>query len=92
MGVCYQKKKSGFLWCQKLKLSVSHYKYLGIHFSSRLKWNLCCTNLAQHAVKALNVIKKCLIKYGIRNCKAGFKLFDSMIAPILYYGSELYGA
>ncbi|CAG2213907.1 unnamed protein product [Mytilus edulis] len=41
--------------------------------------------------KALNMIKHCMCKLGTRDINLGFKLFDSMVAPILYYGAELWG-
>ncbi|KAK6181925.1 hypothetical protein SNE40_009702 [Patella caerulea] len=71
--------------------TVNHYKYLGIMFTSRLKWSSCCKTLALHASKSLNTIKHCMLKLGNRNCTLAFKLFDAMVAPILYYGSEIWG-
>ncbi|CAG2232167.1 unnamed protein product [Mytilus edulis] len=70
---------------------VSYYKYLGIYFSNRLKWTYCCKTLRMQCEKALNMIKHCMCKLGTRDINLGFKLFDSMVAPILYYGAELWG-
>jgi hypothetical protein len=30
-------------------------------------------------------------KLGSRDINFGFRLFDSMVAPILYYGAEIWG-
>lgn len=70
---------------------VSYYKYLGIVFSNRLKWTVCCRTLTNQCEKALNIIKHCLCKLNCKDINIGFKLFDSMAAPILYYGAEIWG-
>ncbi|CAC5403534.1 unnamed protein product [Mytilus coruscus] len=69
---------------------VSYYKYLGIYFSNRLTWTCCCKTLRIQREKALNMIKHCMCKLGTRDINLGFKLFDSVVAPILYYGAELW--
>ncbi|CAC5394479.1 unnamed protein product [Mytilus coruscus] len=69
---------------------VSYHKYLGIYFSNRLKWTCCCKTVRIQCDKALTMIKHCMCKLGTRDINLGFKLFDSMVAPILYYGTELW--
>ena len=48
--------------------TVSYYKYLGIIFSCRFKWTMCCKTLRSQCEKALNMIKRCMcivvLKYG----------------------------
>lgn len=39
----------------------------------------------------MNMIKLCMSKLRCRDIKFGFKLFDAMVAPILYYGAEIWG-
>lgn len=70
---------------------VSYYKYLGIFFLSRLKWTMCCKTLRIQSEKAINMIKHCMTKLGSRDINFGFRLFDSMVAPILHYGAEIWG-
>ena len=70
---------------------VNFYKYLGIIFSCRLKWSVCCKTLSAQCEKALNLIKHCMCKLGTRDITLGFRLFDSMAAPILFYGAEVWG-
>ena len=58
---------------------VSYYKYLGVFFSSRLKWTMCCKTLRIQSEKAINMIKHCMTKLGSRDINFGFRLFDSMV-------------
>lgn len=69
----------------------SYYKYLGTTFSCRLKWTQCCKLLALQARKALNMLKHSLKILNNRDPKVCFKLFDSIIVPILTYGAEVWG-
>ena len=70
--------------------NVSYYKYLGIMMSTRLSWSPAQTTLASQAQKAAGSIHQ--INY---KCNGSFKtsviLFDKCIAPILTYGSEIWG-
>jgi hypothetical protein len=56
---------------------VSYYKYLGVFFSSRLKWTMCCKTLRIQSEKAINMIKHCMTKLGSRDINFGFRLFNS---------------
>jgi len=71
--------------------AATYYKYLGINFSSSLKWSMALKTLAQQANKSLLIIRK--IQGICGNIPVGvcFKLFDKMVAPILLYGSEVWG-
>jgi hypothetical protein len=69
---------------------VSYYKYLGVIFSCRLNWSTCCRTLAAQAHKATSMVKRCLSKCDYDPTVA-FKLFDSMISPILCYSAEIWG-
>ena len=70
---------------------VNTYKYLGLTFSTRLSFR---TALEEAAVKG----KKCVIQILITLKRIGcnsphifFKLFDSQVAPMLLYASEIWG-
>jgi hypothetical protein len=71
--------------------TVTYYKYLGVVFSNRLKWSKATKTLAAQANKALFAIKRLYKKCNGLSINVCFKLFDSMILPILCYGSEIWG-
>jgi hypothetical protein len=71
--------------------TVSYYKYLGIVFSSRLKWSAATKTLAAQSSKALFSIKRMYYKCNGLPIDVAFELFDKMIVPILCYGSEVWG-
>ena len=58
---------------------------------SGLGLNVRHRTLTTQSEKALNMIKQCLCRLGARDINLGFKLFDSMVSPILYYGAEVWG-
>ena len=84
-------KKNEFFYYNGIRLqNVSYYKYLGVLMSTRLSWSPAQVNLSLQASKALHVIN--LVNY---KCDFSFSiacnLFDKCIAPILTYGSEIWG-
>ena len=70
--------------------TVSEYKYLGTVFSSRLSWNSCKRHLVSQARKGMFMLKRFINLYNI-NAKTSLYLFDHMIAPILFYGADIWG-
>ena len=70
---------------------TTYYKYLGVMFSSRLIWSKTVQTLADQAQKAINMLSSFESKHGPLNFKCAFHIFDKMIAPILLYGSEVWG-
>ena len=54
-------------------------------FTPRLSWNLAKSKLATHAVKAYQK------HFGHFSHSEHFKLFDSIIKPIVLYGAESCG-
>jgi len=70
---------------------VSYYKYLGLVLSCRNVWAKAVQNLANQGNKALNVLSIARKTIGYFHCSTHFKLFDSVILPILSYGSEIWG-
>lgn len=71
---------------------VSFYKYLGIMFTPKLKWTLAKKTLASQASKALGLLYMYSYKCGHLPVNVMVKLFDSMVVPILLYGSEIWGS
>ncbi|CAG2223224.1 unnamed protein product [Mytilus edulis] len=70
--------------------SATEYKYLGIVFNNRGKLNIAAENLADKARKAYFALKS---KLPYSNCIAVEKwvrLFNSLISPIMTYGSEIW--
>ena len=70
---------------------VSAYKYLGIVFTPKLSWSKAKHTLALQARKALGMFYKLCKKVGHLPHFLSFKIFDTMIKPILTYGSEIWG-
>ena len=69
---------------------VSWYKYLGIFFSTKLKWSLAKQFLATQAQKAILCLKRLQYKCGFLPVNVAIELFDKQILPILIYGSEIW--
>ena len=80
-----------FLYNGKTLNIVTHYKYLGIVFNSRLTWGYAIKELAGKANKAVSMIRCAMWKLGVFEHKVLFKIFDSLVVPILCYGSEVWG-
>ena len=70
---------------------VSYYKYLGLMLSSRNNWSKAIFTLASQASKALNMLSITRWKLEYFDFHTHFRLFDTMILPILCYGSEIWG-
>ena len=58
---------------------VSFYKYLGMYFTPKLVWSKTKDMLSKQA------------RYQRKFGRFMFKLFDTMVKPILCYGSEIWG-
>ena len=85
-------RKNEKWWFKNEKIDVvSYYKYLGVSFSSRLSWSTTTRNLAAQALKVVALIKLYNKKCSGLDIKTSFFLFDRMVAPILYYGAEIWG-
>jgi len=70
---------------------VPYYNYLGVKISSRGSWSVAINTLANQASKSLFKIKS--FTQVIPNLKVDIKmyLFDTLVTPILLYGSEVWG-
>ena len=70
---------------------VSFYKYLGVYFTPKLSWSLTVEKLYLQAMKASNTILRYQKKMGFLAPKDMFKIYDSMVKPILCYASGIWG-
>ena len=70
---------------------TSEYKYMGLLFSSNLTWTKAHAKLSVQAKKSILAINRFQKTFGNLNVDEYFKLFDSMVKPILVYGSEIWG-
>ena len=87
-GVCLKQNEKWYYNGGKIEV-VSSYKYLGIFFSSNLKWSQAERSLAAQARKAIFLIKQVQYKCGFLPFSTAMNLFDKMITPILLHGSEI---
>jgi hypothetical protein len=71
---------------------VSSYKYLGIEFSTGNSWGKATRTLSDQANKALSQLRFISSQVGGLQIHPFFKVFNSIVAPILLYGSEMWGS
>ena len=64
---------------------------MGLLFTPKLSWSKAKRKLAAQARKAIFCIKNYQRKFGYFKHEEIFRLFDSMVKPILCYGSEDWG-
>ena len=89
-GGFLRKNEKWFFKHEKIEC-VSYYKYLGLIISSRLSWSVATKTLASQAQKVIAMLQCFQYKYGKLPLSSIFHIFDRMIAPILLYGSEIWG-
>ena len=70
---------------------VTIYKYLGLIFTPTLSWGKAKQKLVAQANKSIFAIKSYQKKFGHFTLSDHFKLFDSMVKPILLYGGDIWG-
>ena len=70
---------------------VSAYKYIGLFITPKLIWPYAKHNLAAQARKSIISMLKLQSSVGYFEYPELFKLFDTMIKPILLYGSDIWG-
>ena len=87
-GVLKQTEKWFYM---RAPIDVSFYKYLGVYFTPKLVWSKTKEVLALQASKAVFKIFQYQRQFGYFCPKDIFKLFDSIVRPILCYGSEIWG-
>ena len=70
---------------------TSVYKYMGLLFTPYLSWVTAQKKLASQAQKSIYAIYGYQEPFGHFNIKQLLQLFDSMVKPILCYGSQVWG-
>ena len=70
---------------------VSSYKYMGLLLTPKLVWTKAKEKLVDKANKSIITIKILQNKLESLSIDDNFKLFDTMIVPVLHYGSEIWG-
>ena len=89
-GGIYRKNENCFF--QGINVDkVNSYKYLGLYFTSRLSWTKALSTLAQQAEKAMNCIFSLERKCNGIPVKTAIDLFNTVVTPVLTYGSEVWG-
>ena len=83
-------------WCYKNNpLEIfSTYKYLGLQLSAGNALGKATKSLADRATTALNSLsslRAAMHKVGDMSYASYFKIFDTIVLPILLYGSEIWG-
>ena len=67
------------------------FKYLGVFLTPKLSLTENNEYSAKQAYKAIACIFKYQLSFGQFRHKEAFKLFESMVRPILCYAAELWG-
>lgn len=70
---------------------INQYKYLGMIFTPKLIWTACQKTLAAQARKAVFLIRRYDHACNSMPVKTLWKLFDTLVTPILLYGAEIWG-
>jgi hypothetical protein len=64
---------------------------MGLLFSPGLLWDSAHRKLSAQAQKAMFSISKYQKHFGFFRPNELFKIFDSVVSPILCYGSQIWG-
>ena len=64
---------------------------MGLLLTPKLSWYRAQRKLAAQALKSINCIKHYQKYFGYFNYNEHFKLFDSVVKPILPHGAEIWG-
>ena len=91
-------RKGGYLaahekwFCGKNRIEVVNaYKYLGLYFTTKLRFSTACSDLAARGKRAVMGILSVLYKFDNQSMKLFGKLFDSKVQPVLLYAAEIWG-
>ena len=71
--------------------NVSNYKYLGLQFSTYGTFTYAKQEIKKVALKALYKLRKEMGDHFRDDVQLTMKIFDTVISPILTYGSEVWG-
>ena len=89
-GGCFKKCEKWTYYSHLIEL-VPFYKYLGIYMTPKLSWSKTWENATAQAQKAIACIFRYQKTFGLFAPQNIFKLFDSIVCPILTYGAEVWG-
>ena len=81
--------RSFYLYNSKLEI-VTQFKYLGVNFYKNGRWNQTYKYIAEHALKAMQILFCVFNKYEF-SIKDKLKLFNVPVSPVLNYSSEVPG-
>ncbi len=84
-------KKEQWFYDGKELETVGQFKYLGLVFGSSGKFAKTFDNILTQSYKALFNMKALQHQYPEINIKANLHLFDTLVLPVLNYGSEIWG-
>ena len=70
---------------------VNAYKYLGLYFTTKLRFTCACNDLAVKGKTAALGILSVLNKFEVQSINIFQKLFDSKVQPVLLYAAEIWG-
>jgi Reverse transcriptase (RNA-dependent DNA polymerase) len=91
-------RKGGFLaknehwnYGNELIEVVNSYKYLGLHFTTKLSLSNAVSELAVKAKVRTMQILRCLFRLGDIRSNIFFKIFDAQVVPVMLYGAEIWG-
>ena len=70
---------------------VKQFKYLGIWFSSCHSWSFHTKTVIERAKKVVLLMRRLIYAVGDLPLKFWWHIFDTAVAPISLYGSELWG-
>ena len=84
-------KNTKFMYDNNELEIVSYFKYLGLIFSQTGSFAKGIQEIVSSARRALFGLKRMLSRNNEITIKLQIELFDLMIAPILFYGAEIWG-
>ena len=87
----HRMNKHVFFYQEEKIENVKIYKYLGLTFSAFGNFSMAKQELKKIALKALFKLKKEMGCFFRSKVKVTLQLFDSLVKPILLYGSEIWG-
>ena len=76
---------------EKVLETTQEYTYLGVKLTHNGKFTIAVKQLAEKALRAINITRKSLNIHALPP-KLAIKIFDRVISPILLYNSEVWGA
>jgi len=87
----YLSQKEHWKYGNELLEVVNSYKYLGLHFTTKLSLTKAVSELAVKAKIRTSQVLRCLFRLGDVPRHVFFKIFDAQIMPVLLYGAEVWG-